>query len=312
MFFFIFITNFEKAIEVNMKVILRYLFIFGAFCAISSVNAQRVRVSAAGGGSAYYGDLIDGTPLLKQVSGAVTLGGSYDLSEKFRLRASLTGLGIRADDKDNAEQKFKNRNLNFKSFVWDFNIAAEYDFLNNFDEYAFTPYVFAGPGIFGFNPTTIDRFGNKQKLRDWGTEGQGLAAFPDRKPYALTQFNIGFGAGIRIDVSEALQIGTELFIRKTFTDYLDDVSINSYVDPALFASQGNAFTQYLAFRGDEVGASFSKTMPRGNPKSDDLFYSFQLKVTYKLLNVEWGGPLGFFGGGGYGARRQMRNPRSVL
>jgi len=294
-----------------MKAIVRVLFIGAIFSALTT-QAQRVRISAAGGASAYYGDLIAGAPLMKQMSGAVTLGGSYDLSEKFRLRASLTGLGVRADDKDNSEQKFKNRNLNFKSFIWEINVAAEYDFLNNVEEYAFTPYVFFGPGIFGFNPTTIDRFGNKQNLRDWGTEGQGLAAYPDRKPYALTQFNLGLGAGIRIDVTEALQIGTELFVRKTFTDHLDDVSQNSYVDPALFASQGNAFSQYLAFRGDEVGANFSKTMPRGNPKRDDIFYSFQLKVTYKLLNVEWGGPLGFFGGGGYGARRQMRNPRSVL
>ncbi|HPH24725.1 MAG TPA: DUF6089 family protein [Chitinophagaceae bacterium] len=296
-----------------MKAILRNILIVSTLFTVSA-NAQRVRISAAAGGSAYYGDLIAGSPLLKQVSGAVTLGGSYDLSNQLRLRASLSGLGVQGDDKDNPDQKFKNRNLNFKSFIWELNVAAEYDFLNNVEEYSFTPYVFFGPGIFGFNPTTTDRFGEKQKLRDWGTEGQGLAAYPDRKPYALTQFNLGFGAGIRIDLSEALQVGTELFIRKTFTDYLDDVSTNGYVDPALFTSQGNAFSQYLAFRGDEVGATFSKTIPRGNPNRSDLYYSFQIKFTYKLLNVEWGGPTGFFGGGGggFGARNKMRNPRSVL
>jgi hypothetical protein len=278
---------------------------------VYSSNAQRVRVSGAIGGSAYYGDLIDGTPLLKQVSPAVTFGGSYDLTEKLRVRVSLSGMSIKADDKDNKNINLQNRNLSFKSFVWDFNAAAEYDFLNNNEEYSFTPYVFFGLGLFGFNPTAIDRFGEKQKLRDLRTEGQGLAAFPDRKPYALTQFNLGFGAGIRFDVSEELQIGTELFIRKTFTDYLDDVSKDSYVNPSLFISQGNPYSQYLSYRGDELGKPFpGVSMPRGNPASKDFFYSFQIKITYKLLNVDWGGSTSFYGSAGGSGR--VRNPRSVL
>ncbi|HNN31308.1 MAG TPA: DUF6089 family protein, partial [Chitinophagaceae bacterium] len=208
-----------------MKSGIRFVMFFFTLTTLS-VQAQRVRLSGALGGSAYYGDLIQGTPLLKQISPAVTLGGSYDLNEKLRVRASLSGLSVKADDKDNSNIKFKNRNLNFKSFIWEFAVAAEYDILNNFDNYAYTPYIFIGPGIFGFNPTTVDRFGNKVNLREWGTEGQGLAAYPNRKPYSRTQFNIGFGGGIRVDLSESLQIGTEIFIRKTFTDYIDDVSIN--------------------------------------------------------------------------------------
>jgi len=296
----------------SMKSGIRFVMFFFTLTTLS-VQAQRVRLSGALGGSAYYGDLIQGTPLLKQISPAVTLGGSYDLNEKLRVRASLSGLSVKADDKDNSNIKFKNRNLNFKSFIWEFAVAAEYDILNNFDNYAYTPYIFIGPGIFGFNPTTVDRFGNKVNLREWGTEGQGLAAYPNRKPYSRTQFNIGFGGGIRVDLSESLQIGTEIFIRKTFTDYIDDVSINSYVDPSLFVLQGNPYSQYVAFRGDEVGKSFSTTMPRGNPKNKDLFYSFQLKLTYKLLNLDWGGPMGYYGGGSPGRTRdRVRTPRSVL
>jgi hypothetical protein len=296
-----------------MKSILRIVSILLVFITITS-QAQRVKLFGGLGGSAYYGDLIQGTPLLKQVSAGVTLGGSYDLMDKLRVRVSLSGLTIKADDKDNSNINFQNRNLNFKSFIWDFNVAAEYDFLNNVEEYSFTPYIFFGPGLFGFNPTTIDRFGNKQNLREWGTEGQGLAAYPDRKPYALTQLNLGFGAGIRFDVTDQLQIGTELFIRKTFTDYLDDVSQDSYVDPAIFAAQGNSFSQYLSYRGDEIGKGFTGvTMPRGSPASKDLFYTFQIRLTYKLINVEWGGPTGFYGSSGGGrSRGSTRTPRSVL
>ncbi len=271
------------------------------------------------GGSAYYGDLVQGAPILKQVSPALTLGGSYDIMEKMRLRLNLSFLGISGDDKDNKQKQFQERNLNFKSFIWEVSAAAEYDFLNTAEEYSFTPYIFAGPGLFHFNPYTVDRFGEKQYLQKWGTEGQGLASYPDRKPYALTQLNIGFGGGVRYDLNDDLAIGAEVFIRKTFTDYLDDVS-TTYVDPAVFAAEGNAYSSFLSFRGDEAPYSNQHpgpVLPRGNPKSKDLFYSFQLKLTYKLSNLDWGGPLGFYGGGGGGSRGgggggRVRNPRSVL
>ncbi len=296
-----------------MKHFYKLLFCLFTFYAVN-VNAQRVKLNVGLGTSAYYGDLIESSPLLNQVSGAFTLGGSYDVSNKFRVRASLSTMGVKANDADNKNVNYQNRNLNFKSSIWDFNVAAEYDFLDNVEASTWTPYIFAGPGIFGFNPTTIDRFGNKQNLKEWGTEGQGLAAYPDSKPYSTTQINIGWGAGVRVDLSDELQIGTELFIRTTFTDYLDDVSANSYVDPSIFIAQGNAFSQYLSYRGDELGKPFpGQSMPRGNPNNNDLFYTFQVKLTYKLLNVSWGGTTSYYGGGGSGRNRnRMRNPRSVL
>ena len=61
------------------------------------------------------------------------------------------------------------------------------------------------------------------------TEGQGLADFPGQKPYHLTQFALPFGIGLRYALSDNVHIGFELSDRKTFTDYLDDVS-SHYVD----------------------------------------------------------------------------------
>ncbi len=292
-----------------MKPILRYFLLTLLLTGSVASYAQRVRVSAALGGSAYYGDLVQGAPLVKQVSPAFTFGGSYDFTEQLRARFNISMLGIKGDDKDNKDIIYKNRNLNFKSFIWEVSAAAEYDFLNNTSEYGWTPYIFAGPGLFHFNPTTIDKFGEKVNLHDYGTEGQGLAAYPDRKPYSLTQFNIGFGGGVRFDLTEDLSLGGEVFIRKTFTDYLDDVS-GSYVEPTDFT---NPYSALLSYRGDEVGKPFpGVSMPRGNPKSKDMFYTFQLKLTYRLANISWGGGLGFYGGGGGRQRGSMRNPGRVL
>lgn len=292
-----------------MKLALRTLY-FIAFVFISlSINAQRVKLNGALGASAYYGDLMQGTPLLKQMSFAFTGGGSYDFNNKLRGRLSFSLMKVKADDNDNSDQKFRDRNLNFKSNIWDLNVAAEYDFLDNVEEYSYTPYIFFGPGIFHFNPTTIDRNGNKVFLRDWGTEGQGSLAYPDRKKYNLTQFCLGYGAGVRMDINDDLQIGAELFIRKTFTDYIDDVSLNSYVPPTAFA---NPYSALLSFRGDEVGKTFSTTMPRGNPKHKDLFYTLQLRLTYRLENIRWGNRDNNWGGYGFKVKRGLRNPKGVL
>ena len=42
--------------------------------------------------------------------------------------------------------------------------------------------------------------------------------------------NIPMGAGIKYYASERINLSTELLYRKTFTDYIDDVSKN-YIDP---------------------------------------------------------------------------------
>jgi len=283
---------------------------------VNAGNAQRVKAAVALGGSGYYGDLSDGFPKFNQLSPAFSLTGSYDLLEKLRGRLTFSMLGVKGDDAWSKDWKHVDRNLNFKSFIWDLNLAAEYDILNS-SVFSTVPYVFAGPGIFHFNPYTTDRFGQKQYLQRWGTEGQGLASYPDRKPYSLTQFNIGFGAGLRIDLTEDITLGGEIFIRRTFTDYLDDVSQNTYVDPSLFVTEGNPYTQYLAYRGDELpgGKPFSvvgTSMPRGNPNVKDMFYSFQIRLTYTLSGIHWGGDLDFYGNGGGSARDKVKNPRRIL
>ena len=53
-----------------------------------------------------------------------------------------------------------------------------------------------------------------------GTEGQGIDGFGEK--YKLTQFAIPMGAGVKIAVTERLNIGLEAGVRKTFTDYIDD------------------------------------------------------------------------------------------
>lgn len=300
-----------------MKLTLRINLLILAVMLGFSATAQRVKAFAGFGGAAYYGDLVQGSPLLKQIKPSFSFGGSYDIMMQLRARASFTFTQIGANDKDNNHINYRERNLSFKSNIFEFSTLLEYDFLNNYGEtgeFRFTPYVFAGPGVMSFNPTTIDRNGNKVDLQPLGTEGQGIEGYG--KKYSKTAFNFGFGGGIRYDLTDLLAIGGEVYFRRAFTDYLDDVS-TSYVDPLVFrAAYGETQGDYissLSYRGDEVGKAFGVKRPRGSSKNNDWFYTFQLTLVFKLEAISWGGDLDFFNSNrGYGPKRSMRNPKSVL
>ena len=98
--------------------------------------------------------------------------------------------------------------------------------LNIFESDVFNayPYIFAAIGFYHFNPYTRDADNKKYYLHDLSTEGQGLAAYPSKKPYKLTQFCIPFGGGWKWDLNSKYSIAVEIGYRFMFTDYLDDVS----------------------------------------------------------------------------------------
>ncbi len=289
------------------------LVIYAALILLSQQSfAQRVRASASLGVSAYLGDLIQGAPVFKEVSPALSLGGTYDITDQFRARLNLSILGIRGDDKLNSRFDYRQRNLNFKSTIWEVAFLGEYDLLNS-GEYSIVPYVFGGPGVFHFNPKTIDKDGVSVNLHDVGTEGQllGNPDYAERK-YSLTKLNLQLGIGVRYEVNEIFTLGIETSFRKTFTDYLDDVSNTVPVefDPAI----NNSYSSQLSFRSGELGYSYDeiKYHPRGNPKRDDLYYTLQVRATFRLDGIHLGRDLDFYSSGSYRAKRSTKNPKNLF
>lgn len=288
------------------------LFLIGLF-SISTLNvfSQNTKISLALGGSSYFGELVEGIPTVYNINPAFSLSGSFDISNRFRSRVTISALAASGNDRRSSKPSSKERNLDFYSKIWDINLALEYDVLNQSD-YNFVPYVFAGPGVFGFNPTTMDGItGKKVELQKWGTEGQGLAAFPDRKPYSLTQFNFGFGGGIRMDISDLIQVSGEIFVRYALTDYLDDISNPKYVDPSKFIAEGKSLSAKYSYRGDEhpMYLPFDQKIYnfRGNSYKNDIFYSAQIKITYCF----GGTPSDYYSSGNSRSNR-LKCPRQVL
>ena len=282
----------------------KFLFsIIGLFPLVSF--SQNLHLNIFGGIATYQGDLQNKRFTLEQSNPAVGLGLSYDLSEKVIIRGGFTYGKVEGDDKKNTSVKGNDeRNLNFKSSISELHLGLEYNLLD-LGGSNLTPYVFIAVAGFHFNPYTKDTAGNKVYLQPLSTEGQGLAAYPDKKEYKLTQFAIPFGGGVKFKLSETLQLGIELGIRKLFTDYLDDVS-TTYVDETTLLNAKGAKAVELAYRGDEINPSATyppNNTQRGNAKRKDLYYFSGIRIS-KLLK-------GNAGGGGNG-KSKTGCPRSVF
>lgn len=244
-----------------------------------AVSAQNFHFSARAGIATYNGDLKAKAVSLSQSRFMGSLGARYDLSEHIALRSYISLGGLRGDDKKGTTT-MKERNLNFKSSILEWEAGVLYNFLS-LNEHWWTPYVAAGIGLFHFNPTTTDVAGNKVKLRPLSTEGQGFV--PGKKNYKLTQFHIPLSVGVERALGEDLRVGFEIGYRKTFTDYLDDVS-GEYVDEAqLLAARGQLAVD-MAYRGHEVGAGPypAAGATRGNSKYNDAYVFVGLTVTYRF------------------------------
>lgn len=190
------------------------------------------------------------------------------------------------------------RNLNFKSNILEGSLMAEIypTALLEGDPSDVTgrlrPYGLIGLGVFHFNPmgTYVDPNTGQSTwvyLQPLHTEGEGFAA--DRpKNYKLTQLNVPIGVGIKYYFSEKLNIAFEVVERKTFTDYIDDVS-TTFVDPALLyanlpsgqAQIADQLSNKSSLRG-VPGSDYNPGDKRGDPTHTDAYLTAVFKVAFRL------------------------------
>ena len=183
------------------------------------------------------------------------------------------------------------RNLSFKSKISDFQLALEIHPLmfkdyEDEDPPRLSPYVVAGVGYYSFDPQAYLN-GQWYSLQPLHTEGQGFAAYPDRKQYDLSQINFCGGIGVKYELNPLVNAKLEFNHRFLRTDYLDDVS-TTYIDPAEFATHLSptraAIAQQLYLRKGEINPADVTAIgdQRGNPDNNDAFFTIQLKVGITL------------------------------
>ena len=263
------------------------LLLAGLFTCIFSF--AQLQVGVFGGLSNYQGDLTD--KLYKNSKGAFGLTVGYQLTNRLNLRAGFTFAKVAGADSLTKQDDLRLRNLSFQSPVNEFSLVGEF---NSFDMSLkrWSPYIFAGLAIYKFNPYTFDRSGNKVFLQPLSTEGQGVPGYSPTKPYALTQLSIPFGGGIKYNLSDKIRLALEVGLRKTFTDYLDDVSGN-YADPNDLLTYKGQQSVDLSYRGDELSngnPSYpGKGDTRGGSKYKDYYYFSGLHINFIFPDGDGGG-----------------------
>lgn len=282
------------------------------FCAgIATVaSAQEVdramTLSVFTGAMNYQGDLKPNNFTSNHCSFTTGISVRKPLNYWFALRGGVNVGSIEASDAWNDED-LRPRNLSFNTTVKEAYLGLEISILD-ISTGRFTPYVYAGVAAFHFNPWTRDRNNEKVYLQPLGTEGQGIAGNPQAKPYKLTQFCLPFGGGIRVALSDAIRLGIEFNQRKTFTDYLDDVS-GTYADADALMQAHGPMAVDLAYRADELPNARAiypaHGEKRGTPSEMDWYYFFGTTLEIKMSSL----------GGLFHKRKSIasqRCPRNIL
>lgn len=242
-----------------------------------SASAQRNEIGVFLGTSYYLGDLNPSKHfLLTKPAGGIIY--RYVFNPRWALKMNGLYGTVAGDD---AVAKFNEaRNLSFKSHVFEMSTQLELNFLpyvtGNTEENYFSPYIFAGISVFSFNPKAKYN-GTWYDLKSYSTEGQGTSAPSTPKPYSLTNVSFPFGLGFKYSIGKNICIGAEWGLRKTVTDYLDDVS-TTYTDPNILAAEKGPIAAALADRSgiDHTG------LQRGNSGTKDWYAFAGGFITFKF------------------------------
>ena len=233
----------------------------------NKINFMQRELGFFGGGSYYIGDINSrGHFLNSHPAGGIYF--RYCNTYRTAFRFSLNYGEISANDANSDEANQKERNLSFSSKLYEFSSVAEFNFVEyriGHERHKFTMFLFAGLSAFYFNPTIDLGFG-KEYLSNYNTEGQA---------YPKIQLGIPFGIGIKMNIGKKVGIGIEWGPRKTFTDYLDDVS-GSYPETPVYNSNGIN----LSDRTIDGSSSFGNM--RGNPSNKDWYFYYGLTLNFKL------------------------------
>ncbi len=232
-----------------------------------AARRERSLIATFGVGSAtYFGEFTNPGKLITP-DPSINVGLQYYISRRIGFRAEAHWFTLSGDDKDaTIESTRRPRNLSFSSSCFELNAVGIINLYENGDRFYRRPklniYGFAGFGFLYINPKTKYN-GEWVALQPLKTEGVS---------YSLIQPVIPFGLGFRLKVSPTLNIAFEGGWRKTFTDYIDDVSTVYPATPM----------PLLSDRGQEIGFPKKPGDIRGNPSSLDAYMLVNVKFEYYL------------------------------
>jgi hypothetical protein len=230
-------------------------------------------------GSMYYiGDLNQFKPFYRsQLAGGFMY--RFTIHSRLSLRLNYTVGNVEAFDSDSKKPLIVNRNLDFKSRIRELSGGIEFNYFPfqfGNKRYPGTAYLITQVGLFYMEPTTTIN-GQEVKLQSVGTEGQG-SALGRKRNYSNFQLCIPLGLGAKVSLGKRATFNVDIAIRKTFTDYIDDVGSDFYLDPTLLAAANGQTAADLNNRSLD-GNRYGR---RGNSSTKDWYVYAGGMLTFRL------------------------------
>ena len=201
----------------------QYLLILTLLTPLCLWGQSKTEVGLLLGGTSYGGDLVKSSfSFNEEINFGFGILGRYRLNENVSIRGNLLFTKISGDDQNFADEDLfrAERDISFETPVTELSFLAEYELFgkkrytdSGFNK-TFTPYIFAGLGFSFISPETDYSRSNVNGV----TEDQA-------EEISNAQLSIPVGIGLKYDLSEKVNLGFELGVRPTFTDYLDGVSL---------------------------------------------------------------------------------------
>ena len=269
------------------KIICSVLFLafFGSIMAQSEEYVQQGEFGVTVGAAHYFGDL-NTRAGLNRPKPAIGLFFRKQFGNYVGLRIAGHYAQLGYSDIYSKNEYQQSRNLSFNTNIWEIAAMGDFNFfkfLPNNPDYVFTPYITLGVGVFTYDPYAYLN-DKKEFLRPLGTEGQTIG-YLGRKQYSTMALCIPFGAGVKYNLTEKLNISFEISHRYTFTDYLDDVS-TTYVGANNFPLSGNGPTAKLlqdrSYEIDPNNIIGIEGRQRGLSKQKDQYMIVELGLSFNI------------------------------
>lgn len=261
-----------------------------------NVGAQINEFGVMAGIGNYFGDLNTKTSFV-HARPAAGVFYRYNIGTRAAWRTSLNYAWLEFYDSSTKIPRNLQRNLSFQSHVYDITTQFEFNFLK-FDKTKkgkwFTPYIGVGFSVFFFNPRTKYN-GQWVYLQPLGTEGQNDPSYSGVKKYKLFSFAIPIVGGFKFSFAHNWNVAIDAGVRKTFTDYLDDVS-GTYPSYASLPGGSTGLAAQLSDRSAEVnGEKAGKPgYQRGqSPKKDD-YLILGITISYTIMRERCPTPNGSY------------------
>lgn len=198
---------------------------------LSHLFSQSIREIEGGvilGASSYSGDLTPSiTPYKKDIAPSFGISARTALSQKFKLRASLSAFKLQSNDLNFPERT--SRNFNFKSNLYELGLVTEWEPFGKDRYYGdakgsrvfhslISPYLYSGvmlafasanPNFSGYKGTSTTILNGIVKDKQHGSSSYVLA--------------IPIGVGVKYDLTNRIVLGLDACMRITSSDFIDGI-----------------------------------------------------------------------------------------